>query len=213
MDVFLPLSATILSVALNLSPLKTIREIQEQGDVGTNSFVPFFAICLNAVLAFLYGLYIYNQTIMFVNFIGVTLSTYYIWHFYNYTRDKQTVRTLLLSASVFIVVILYHIYFRAGENGRLQLGLISNFATICMFAAPLSTVPTIIRTKNASSIPVYLSIASFACSLAWFLYGVKLWDFFVMVPNFLGLLLSSLQLALVKMYGQRKASKMELSDV
>jgi len=213
MDVFLPLAATILSVALNLSPLKTIREIQEQGDVGNASFAPFFAICMNALLAFLYGLYIYNQTIMFVNFLGVMFSTYYIWVYYNYTRDKQTVRTLLLTASVFIVVILYHIYFRAGENGRLQLGLISNFATICMFASPLSTVPTIIRTKNASTIPVWLSVASFACSLAWFLYGITLWDFFVMIPNLLGLLLSSLQLFLVNLYGQRKASKMELSDV
>lgn len=57
---------------------------------GNTSFVPFFAIFMNAVLAFLYGLYIYNHTIMFVNFIGVTLSTYYIWQFYNYTRDKVT---------------------------------------------------------------------------------------------------------------------------
>jgi hypothetical protein len=49
-----------------------------------------------------------------------------------------------------------------------------------------------------------LSMASLACSFTWFMFGYYIGDFVVMIPNVIGVVLSSLQLGLLAMYGQRK---------
>jgi solute carrier family 50 protein (sugar transporter) len=47
-----------------------------------------------------------------------------------------------------------------------------------------------------------LSATALACSFTWFIFGWTLGDPFIMVPNLFGIVLSSLQLALVQIYGQ-----------
>lgn len=61
---------------------------------------------------------------------------------------------------------------------------------------------TVIRTRNASSIPVAMSLASLASSIVWLLFGITLGDVFIILPNVCGIVLSTLQLSLVARYGQ-----------
>lgn len=61
---------------------------------------------------------------------------------------------------------------------------------------------SVIASRNAASIPKFLSIASLACSFSWFLFGFLLGDTFIMLPNVIGMILSTAQLALIAMYGQ-----------
>mmetsp|Transcript_3869 Transcript_3869/g.5406 ORF Transcript_3869/g.5406 Transcript_3869/m.5406 type:complete len:214 (-) Transcript_3869:5-646(-) len=207
MEGFLSVVATALSLGMGLSPLKTIREIQSQGHTGNLSIIPFFAILLNSVLACAYGVLIANTTIILVNGINGLLSFYYCQVFYNVAHDKASARFILLCGLSGFLVIMYRVFWvldSEGDSPKQELGNFLMAATIFMFASPLSTVVTVIRTRNAASIPVMLSLASFACSLAWFLFGWTLMDRVIMIPNFLGMVLSASQLALVWFFGQKK---------
>jgi len=154
------------------------------------------------------GFFIQNATITTVNLVTGAIGLYYVLTFYSYTLDEKfKVKSVLICTVAGFLAVVYHIYFIATETARLQMGIISNTATVFMFASPLTTMISVIQTKDASSIPILLSIASFACSTSWFLYGVTLQDYFVMIPNGLGIALSSLQLFLVKTYGQKRKEK------
>jgi len=157
------------------------------------------------VMAVMYGTLIDNWTLIYCNGINALFGSYYIYSYHKYTRDKQKVRILFLIAIVFLLSVYYHVTVRSpGEEGIFQLGIIGNISTILMFASPLSTMTTVIKTGNASSIPAAFSLVSFLCSLAWVLMGIKLKDIFIALPNVVGMILSSFQLFLVQKYGQGK---------
>jgi len=211
---FVSFCATALSLALGLSPYQTIREITQQRETGNVSSVPFFAICFNSVIAILYGLFVYNTLIVVVNSCVATMAVYYIIVYYRFSREKGKLKIMILIGTVALGGITYNAVWRLPpDEAAFQLGVINICTCICMFASPLATLSTVIRTHNASSIPVLLSVASLACSFFWFLLGFNLGDLFVMAPNVFGMIFSSFQLFLVARYGQRKTPKIELSDV
>jgi len=207
MESSLSASATLLALVLGLSPYKTIQEIRAQGDTSGFSFAPFLAIFVNAALACIYGFVVSNNVLIFVNGLNGIFSIYFIGQFYIYSKQKPMIRTLIMTITVGILVVIYHTS-SAKENPaiRIQMGLLSNVATVIMFGSPLATMATVIKTRNAASIPVALSVASFACSTNWFLYGIVIWDYFVMIPNILGMILSGIQLALIGIYGRKGIS-------
>jgi len=208
------IGATALSLALGLSPYQTIKEIIQQRETGNVSFIPFFAICFNAAIAILYGLFVFNTLIVVVNSCVATMAVYYILVYYRFSREKGTLQVILLVGSALLAGITYNAVWRVTpEEAAFQLGVINICTCICMFASPLATLSTVIRTRNASSIPVLLSVASLACSFFWFLLGFRLGDLFIMAPNVFGMIFSTFQLFLVARYGQRKTTKIELSDV
>jgi solute carrier family 50 protein (sugar transporter) len=69
----------------------------------------------------------------------------------------------------------------------------------------------VVKTRDASSIPVAFSVTSFLCSLAWLLMGLRLNDIFILGPNVIGMGLSSIQLAMVAFYGTGKEQKLDSS--
>jgi hypothetical protein len=113
-------------------------------NTGATPFALYFSLFMNAALASLYGLVISNPTVMMVNVTNAVASLYYIYVYYQYTKHPEKVRTMFIVGVVGLVVVWYHVNYQAGESARVQLGLLSNLATIVMFAAPLSTMVTIV---------------------------------------------------------------------
>lgn len=99
---------------------------------------------------------------------------------------------------------------------------------MCFFAAPLASLLHVIRAKNSESLPLPLIAMSFVVSLQWLIYGILISDSFIQVsrlprlaellrqwqifallfqiPNFLGCILSLLQLGLFVIYPPRSYS-------
>eukprot|EP01114_Cavostelium_apophysatum_P009388 TRINITY_DN22512_c0_g1_i1.p1 TRINITY_DN22512_c0_g1~~TRINITY_DN22512_c0_g1_i1.p1 ORF type:complete len:217 (-),score=18.61 TRINITY_DN22512_c0_g1_i1:76-726(-) len=207
----LPYTSTALAIALTLSPLKSIQEIKSHGAVQGVPFLPFFAVFLNSILSTLYGVYVQVTTLIFTNAVSACIGAYCVFIYYLYSiEERNKIKIMLLITASGVLAVTYHVFSSVEQDGRFKLGLISNAATIFMFASPLSTMSTVIQTKDASSIPVAMSAASLACSLSWFAYGYTLNDIFVMAPNGVGIILASIQLLLVKAYGQKGRAKVIL---
>lgn len=80
--------------------------------------------------------------------------------------------------------------------------------TVCFFAAPLTVLMHVIKTKSAESLPLPLIATSFIVSLEWLIYGIIISDPFIQLPNFLGCLLSLSQLSLFVCYPPKTFSNL-----
>jgi len=201
---FVPILATVFSIAVGASPYNAITEIKAAGDPKGYSFFPFFTLFVNSVFAGFYGLMIYNSTLIFVNALNSVMAFYYVLVYYQASKEKSRLGWIMIGTAGLFGFLAYHITTRlTPEESRFEAGIVSNVAGILMFASPLATLKTVLATKNASSIPVMLSFAAFLCSATWLTYGIMLWDPFIAIQNGFGLVLAAVQLGLVVVYGQK----------
>ena len=109
---------------------------------GPTPYAVYFALFMNAGLASLYGLLIDNSTVFLVNAVNCVAAVYFLYVYYQYTKQPEKVRAIFIAGVVALLVVWYRISTDPSESTRVQLGVLSNIATIAMFAAPLSTMVT-----------------------------------------------------------------------
>ena len=83
---------------------------------------------------------------------------------------------------------------------QMLVGITVNVIQVFFYAAPLSTMWNVIRTRNSSSIHFATMLWNTINSTMWLCYGLALFDYFIFVPNILGTLLGLTQLALRMMF-------------
>ena len=79
---------------------------------------------------------------------------------------------------------------------KFTIGLTTNINAIFFYASPLSTILTVIRNKNSSSIHRMTLFSYLLNSLFWTVYGAAILDVWIAIPNGIGLVLSLVQLCL-----------------
>ena len=79
-------------------------------------------------------------------------------------------------------------------------GLLCCSVGVFFFASPLIKLRHVIMTKNTEVLPFPIILTSFFVTLQWFIYGYLLGDSFIQIPNFLGCILSAIQLTLFVIY-------------
>jgi solute carrier family 50 protein (sugar transporter) len=73
---------------------------------------------------------------------------------------------------------------------------------VCIYGAPLVTLGKVIQERSTRSMPFLISLGNFASSLSWSLYAmVVVYDINIAIPSVIGLMLSSMQLAMFVIYG------------
>lgn len=80
------------------------------------------------------------------------------------------------------------------------LGYIGLAASLFMSAAPLTNIATILRTRDASSIPFAYTVLGAAAAAAWAVYGAAVGNGVVLAQNVLGLFIGGSQLVLLWKY-------------
>jgi len=96
--------------------------------------------------------------------------------------------TTILSAVIFVPT--------TTEVKQQVIGLCVNINLIIFYGAPLSTIATVLRTKNSSSIHRRTLAMTLFNSFFWGSYGVGVMDMFIVVPNLCGLALGFIQMML-----------------
>lgn len=80
------------------------------------------------------------------------------------------------------------------------LGYMCVVMNLCLKVAPLETLKRIVRTKNASSMPVTMSVVAFVNGILWVWTSAILDDMFVLTPNVAGAALGGIQVVVYVMY-------------
>jgi solute carrier family 50 protein (sugar transporter) len=172
--------------------------------VGQLSNIPFLSLMTNSVVWSIYGSMKKDSTVFVPNASGVVagIACVSIYHMY---ASSTNIRYYGISTSIL------WLSFILGWLGYVDwVGSLGVCMAIFLMGSPLSTLKTVIEQKNTNALPFYTSLATFMNALSWFLYGsIEAKDPMIIVPNFVGLLLASVQMSLFAIYGLPKEQAAE----
>lgn len=222
--VLLPLSiiGTALSICLSLSQLPRIRRVIREKDASLASPLSNFLLLLNSVLWCGCAIFIQQRWDLFaVNAIGAgfTASFAAVMIVYERQRTRKLLHIAAIVAAFLFPALLFLILFVFPSRKsipRERAALLANGITVvvnsAMFAGPALSVYRALQDKSIAGVPVLLTAVAFLCALCWMSFGIALGpDFFVTIPNAIGVLLSGAQLSIILFVTLRnRASKRRL---
>jgi len=218
--------APFAAIVVFMAPYPTIRKVQADRSVGSLPLLPYSSMVSNCVLWCAYGILIKERKVWFTNLVGLVFGLFYFLKFVKFTPPKSTslpgtVRQHLqgcmatmagLAAWILICYLTVH---RKGMWMNYASGLIGNtavFFCLLMFASPLSSLQTVLRTRSAKSIPLPFTLATILNCFFWSVAGLgEFKDFNIYFPNLLGLAFGLIQVGLKILfdYGSSTAIKNE----
>ncbi|KAL3716674.1 hypothetical protein ACJRO7_008287 [Eucalyptus globulus] len=205
----------IISIVVFLAPVPTFWRICRRKSTEGFESVPYVVSLFSAML-WLYYASLKSESNAFllitVNSVGCVIETIYVALYIAYAPKKArmlTLRLLLLNFGGYCSILLLS-HFLAKGSARVQLvGWICVALSVAVFAAPLSVIRMVIRTKSVEFMPFSLSLFLMLSAVTWLLYGLFLKDLYVACPNVLGVTFGVLQMALHAIYRKGNTIVME----
>ncbi|CAK9144363.1 unnamed protein product [Ilex paraguariensis] len=202
-------SGNIVSIFVYLSPLPTyIRIYKRKSTLGFQS-LPYVVALFSAML-WLYYAFLKKDALLLIsiNLFGCVIETIYIgvYLFYASKEAKNHTTKLLASLNVglFSAIFLFTLFLAKDSNRVVIVGWICVAVSVSVFAAPLSIVFQVVRTRSVEFMPFTLSFFLTLSAVMWFAYGLLLKDLCVALPNILGFFLGLLQMLLYGIYRNAK---------
>uniref|UniRef100_A0A250YCS1 Sugar transporter SWEET n=1 Tax=Castor canadensis TaxID=51338 RepID=A0A250YCS1_CASCN len=205
-DSLLSGACVLFTLGMFSTGLSDLRHMRMTRSVDSVQFLPFLTTDVNNLSWLSYGVLKGDGTLIIVNTVGAVLQTLYILVYLHYCPQKHTV--LLQTAALLGFLLLGYGYFWLlvpDLEARLQrLGLFCSVFTISMYLSPLADLAKVIQTKSTQRLSFSLTIATLLTSASWSLYGFRLSDPYIMVPNLPGILTSFIRLWLFWKYPQEQ---------
>ncbi|KRT80241.1 hypothetical protein AMK59_8622 [Oryctes borbonicus] len=194
-------TASISTLIQFLSGLFICKMIARKRGTGDMSPFPFISGHLSTSLWLRYGLLINDFSLIFVNTIGSTLFLGYVVVFYYYSIKRSMIVKQFTGCMLLLVTtVLYSVWSEDVLMVRRNIGTLCCVITVVFFAAPLTSVIHVLKTKSTDSLPFPIILTGFIVTSQWYAYGVLLKDEFIQIPNFLGTVLTFSQLCLFCIY-------------
>lgn len=107
------------------------------------------------------------------------------------------------------------------EQWKLYIGIIANINTLFFYGAPLTTIVTVLKTRDSSSIHRRTMIMNTVNACFWTAFGIGIMDLVVLIPNALGAILGFIQMFLcliaprkeVLVSGETEQDSEDLADI
>uniref|UniRef100_A0A0D9VGC4 Bidirectional sugar transporter SWEET n=1 Tax=Leersia perrieri TaxID=77586 RepID=A0A0D9VGC4_9ORYZ len=201
----------IISLMVFLSPLPTFYRVYRKKSTEGFQSTPY-VVTLFSCMLWMYYAFVKSgaELLVTINGVGCVIETLYLAMYLAYAPKSArmlTARMLLgLNVGLFGLVALVTLLLPAGGLLRVHvLGWICVAVSLSVFAAPLSIIRLVIRTKSVEFMPFSLSFFLVISAVVWFAYGMLKRDVFVALPNVLGFVFGLAQMALYMAYrGSKK---------
>ncbi|KAL5995974.1 Bidirectional sugar transporter sweet14 [Asimina triloba] len=176
--------------------------------------IPYVVALFSAMLWLYYGFVRSNGVMLItINTIGCAIEGSYIVTYLVFAPRKAKIATakllLSLNVGVFGLTFLLTIMLAKGSRRLEILGWVCASFSVSVFAAPLSIMRLVIRTKSVEFMPFSLSFFLTLSAIIWFFYGLFLKDMFIALPNVLGFAFGLAQMILYIMYKNSKKTVAE----
>ncbi|KAG4926197.1 hypothetical protein JHK87_051737 [Glycine soja] len=204
----------VISFLVFLAPITTFYRIFKKKSTEGFQSLPYLVALFSSMLWLYYALLKKDAMLLLtINSFGCVIEVIYIILYITYaTRDARNLTLKLffaMNVGAFALILLVT-HFAVHGSLRVQvLGWICVSLSISVFAAPLSIVAQVVRTKSVEFMPFNLSFTLTLSAIMWFGYGLFLKDICIALPNVLGFALGLLQMLLYAIYrnGNKKVDK------
>ncbi|KAL3814664.1 hypothetical protein ACJIZ3_015932 [Penstemon smallii] len=193
----LGLIGNVISILMFASPIKTLNKVVRKKSTENYKGIPYITTLLSTCLWTFYGVLKPDVLVVTVNGAGAGLHVGFV----KLIKLAGAVNVGFLGAVIIVTLVA-----DLGSSRRISVvGFLCAGLTIAMYAAPLSAMRTVIRTKSIKYMPFFLSLLQFLNSGVWSAYSLLIRDFYIGVPNVIGFVLTSAQLILIMLYYKDKS--------
>ncbi|KAJ4727603.1 Bidirectional sugar transporter SWEET [Melia azedarach] len=211
------LLGNLVSFLVYLAPLPTFYRIFKKKSTEGFQPIPYSVALFSAMLLLYYAFLKVNAFILItINAIGCVIESLYLMLYMIYAAKSAKIYTtkliLLFNIGAFGLIVLFTYIFSVGSLRLTVVGWICAVCSVCVFAAPLSVIRLVIRTKSVEYMPFPLSCCLTICAVMWFLYGLSIHDYFIATPNVLGVGFGVTQMILYLIYTKRSNEIMPVVD-
>ncbi|KAG5520568.1 hypothetical protein RHGRI_033224 [Rhododendron griersonianum] len=199
------LLGNIVSIFVYLAPLPTFIEIYRKKSILGFQSLPYVVALFSSMLWLYYAFVKTDATLLItINSLGCIVEAIYIIVYLVYAPKnarKHTAKLLVgMNVLLFFAVLLFTHFALEGRTRVLAIGWVCVAVSVSVFAAPLSIVLQVVRTRSVAFMPFTLSFSLTLSAVMWFCYGIFLKDPCVWIPNVLGFFLGLIQMALYAVY-------------
>ncbi|CAM9266652.1 unnamed protein product [Discosporangium mesarthrocarpum] len=202
----------VASLLLNLSPTQDVLDLHRIGNVMERRITPFCMMIIDGTNWVVYGIMIDDMyPVVITNLLGGTAGLVYaltyLHHVQNDPRDevrRRAIATFVGSAVIIMLVVLHSIVISniySTEASAEITGILTSMFNMLLYSSPLELASKVITTKSTSGMYLPLSVNIVVASSMWTSYGVLLQNWFIVVPQSVGLFAGVLQLLLFIRYG------------
>lgn len=204
----------IISFLVYFAPAPTFYRIYKRKSAEGFHSLPYIVALFSAMLWLYYALLKKDAFLLItINSFGCAIESFYILLYFFYApmqAKKQTLKVVIsLNVGVFSILVVLIQFLLKGSNRINVFGWICASFSVAVFAAPLSIVAKVIRTKSVEFMPFSLSFFLTLSAIMWFAYGLLKNDPCVAIPNILGFILGLVQMVLYGFYRNAGKEKME----
>ncbi|ONK56140.1 uncharacterized protein A4U43_C10F4550 [Asparagus officinalis] len=208
------LLGNLISFMVCLAPVPTFYRIWRRKTTDGFQSVPYVVALFSAMLWIYYAFVKGSEYLLItINTVACIIETIYIVIYLAYAPRTAKVYTakliLLLNVGVFSLIVLSTLLLAEGRGRQKLLGWICVGFAVSVFAAPLSIIRIVIRTKSVEFMPFSLSFFLTLSAIVWFSYGFLIKDIYVAIPNILGFTFGLVQMILYIIYKDVKGLKEE----
>ncbi|XP_054817241.1 bidirectional sugar transporter N3-like [Prosopis cineraria] len=204
-----------ISFLVFLAPLPTFYRIYKKKSTEGFQSIPYL-VALFSCMLWLYYAFLKTGAVLLItiNSFGCVIEIIYILIFITYASTdvrKLTIKLIgAMNLGSFGLIMLVTQFAVHDASLRVHvLGWICVSISVSVFAAPLSIMAQVIRTKSVEYMPFMLSFFLTLSAVMWFAYGLFLRDICVAVPNVMGFALGLIQMVLYGIYRDGKKKTRE----
>ncbi|XP_069111267.1 sugar transporter SWEET1-like isoform X2 [Argopecten irradians] len=190
------------SVIVQLVGIEVCMRIIKKGSTGDISPIPFLTYFIVACLWAKYGILQNITQVLVVNSFASLLQFLYLVIYYTFTvRKSQFVKLFFVSSLILFLPLIYVKYYQEDEAlATAHFGSFCVLMSIVAYGAPFASLNDVMRTKSTECMSFPVVFANFVVAIEWFVYGYTIKDINVQCSNFLGAVLSFIQLGLFIKY-------------
>ena len=108
---------------------------------------------------------------------------------------------VLIIVMIWMVILSVTSLFPIGKDDiKFTIGVAVNLNLIFFYAAPLSTIVEVFRTKSSSSIHFWTMVMNTSNAFFWCIYSFAIQDYYILIPNGLGFSFGIIQIVLCGTY-------------
>ncbi|CAI9767886.1 unnamed protein product [Fraxinus pennsylvanica] len=199
----------VVSFMVYMAPVPTFYKIYKRKSSEGYQSIPY-SVALFSAMLYLYYAYLKKHVLLLItiNSFGCVMELGFLTIFMVYATHESkiyTAKILFLFNIVGLGLIIGCTYALSKGRERVTIvGWICSVFSLCVFAAPLSIMRRVIKTKSVEYMPLNLSVFLTLCAVVWFFYGLFIKDFYIAAPNVVGFLFGIAQIILYFIYRNKK---------